>query len=491
MSIAERRGHELDRRRVRRDLTVRAVGRVLLWATPVLALSFLWVPILVLVVFSFNDAPSVSVWRGFSLRWYENIAGLGESGTGFQTQLLLRSVRNSLLVAGVSTLVATTIGTMFALAVARGRFPGRRTFEALFYLPVVIPDITMGVSLAVFFRIVFELWQQWTGVRLVSGFGTIIIAHVAFNIAYVAIVVRARLATMDPGLEEAAYDLGANEWQAFWRVTFPILFPGVLAGALLAFTLSLDDFVVTFFTAGVGTTTLPIFVYGMLKQRVPPEINAVSALMILASLVLVATSLVLQRRGARQRGACLAPRAPLRRVPPGWTRLGSAAEPHDLHVLLEGATGPGHVLLREAEVAVLHRLRDRLVGTRERGVALRGEPEATLAAVVGAALALDQSSPHEAADHVRDGRRGLVQASRDVGRVLHSDRDALKDRQVLHGEPQVLLEPEVEEPIRVAGRLQDHTEELEDVGCGCLVGSHDTTMLRLFGRDACESWAGA
>jgi spermidine/putrescine transport system permease protein len=301
MSIAERRGHELDRRRVRRDLTVRAVGRVLLWATPVLALSFLWVPILVLVVFSFNDAPSVSVWRGFSLRWYENIAGLGESGTGFQTQLLLRSVRNSLLVAGVSTLVATTIGTMFALAVARGRFPGRRTFEALFYLPVVIPDITMGVSLAVFFRIVFELWQQWTGVRLVSGFGTIIIAHVAFNIAYVAIVVRARLATMDPGLEEAAYDLGANEWQAFWRVTFPILFPGVLAGALLAFTLSLDDFVVTFFTAGVGTTTLPIFVYGMLKQRVPPEINAVSALMILASLVLVATSLVLQRRGARQR----------------------------------------------------------------------------------------------------------------------------------------------------------------------------------------------
>lgn len=301
MSIADRRWRELDRGRVRRDLTVRALGRVLLWVTPVLALSFLWVPILVLVVFSFNDAPSVSVWRGFSLRWYENIAGLGETGTGFQTQLLLRSVRNSLLVAGVSTLVATTIGTMFALAVARGRFPGRRTFEALFYLPVVIPDITMGVSLAVFFRIVFELWQQWTGVRLVSGFGTIIIAHVAFNIAYVAIVVRARLATMDPGLEEAAYDLGANEWQAFWRVTFPILFPGILAGALLAFTLSLDDFVVTFFTAGVGTTTLPIFVYGMLKQRVPPEINAVSALMILASLVLVATSLVLQRRGARQR----------------------------------------------------------------------------------------------------------------------------------------------------------------------------------------------
>jgi hypothetical protein len=133
-------------------------------------------------------------------------------------------------VAGVSTVIATTLGTMFALAVARGRFPGRKLFDALFYLPVVIPDITMGVSLAVFFRIVFEAWQQWTGVRLVSGFGTIIIAHVAFNVAYVAIVVRARLATMDPSLEEAARDLGANDWQAFWRITFPILFPGVLAG---------------------------------------------------------------------------------------------------------------------------------------------------------------------------------------------------------------------------------------------------------------------
>ena len=156
----------------------------------------------------------------------------------------------------------------------------------------------MGVSLAVFFRIVFELVLQTTGVRLVSGFGTIVIAHVAFNVAYVAIVVRARLATMDPTLEEAARDLGADEVQTFWRVTFPMLAPGVLAAALLAFTLSLDDFVVTFFTSGVGTTTLPMFVYGLLKQRVPPEINAVSTLMILASLLLVGASLLLQRRGA-------------------------------------------------------------------------------------------------------------------------------------------------------------------------------------------------
>ena len=298
MSVAQRPSSAL-----RRDLAVRRVGRVLLWLVPIAALAFLWVPILVLVVFSFNDAPSVTVWRGFSLRWYESIVSAGGGSGSFQTQQLLRSVMNSLLVASVSTVVATSLGTMFALAVARGRFPGRRLFDALFYLPVVIPDITMGVSLAVFFRIVFELVQQWTGLTLRPGFATIIIAHIAFNIAFVAIVVRARLATMDPSLEEAAKDLGANDWQAFWRVTFPNLAPGVLAGALLAFTLSLDDFVITFFTAGVGTTTLPMFVYGLLKQRVPPEINAVSTLMILASIVLIALSLTLQRSGARrQRG---------------------------------------------------------------------------------------------------------------------------------------------------------------------------------------------
>jgi spermidine/putrescine transport system permease protein len=286
---------------LRRDLAARRTGRLLAWAVPLLALGFLWVPIAVLVLFSFNEAASVSSWRGFSVRWYENLfTSLSGGPSRFQTDQLLRAVMNSVLVASVSTVIATTLGTMFALSVARGRFPGRRLFDALFYLPVVIPDITMGVSLAVFFRIVFDAIQHWTGVRVVSGFGTIIIAHVAFNIAYVAIVVRARLATMDPSLEEAAHDLGANDWQTFWRVTFPILAPGVLAGALLAFTLSLDDFVITFFTAGVGTTTLPLFVYGLLKQRVPPEINAVSTLMIVASILLVGVSLALQRRDARR-----------------------------------------------------------------------------------------------------------------------------------------------------------------------------------------------
>ena len=288
--------------RLRRDLAVRRVGQVAMWVSPFLVYLFLWVPIVVLIVFSFNDGASVSVWNGFTTRWYENILNntitAGTESARFQTGLLLRAVRNSLIVAVAATLVATALGTMLALALARGRFPGRKTLDSLFYLPVVIPDITQGVSLAVFFNLVFEAVQRALGVRLVPGFGTIIIAHIAFNVSYVLIVVRARLATMDPTLEEAARDLGANHVQTFWRVTFPILMPGILAGALLAFTLSLDDFVITFFNAGVGTTTLPLFVYGMLKQRVPPEINAISTLMIAVSIVLVGASLLLQRRGS-------------------------------------------------------------------------------------------------------------------------------------------------------------------------------------------------
>lgn len=298
---------EVPQGRLRRDLAIRRAGRAWLFLAPLLTYLFLWVPILVLVVYSFNDSGSVSVWRGFTTRWYENIfqntLSAGTESARFQTTLLLRAVLNSVMVAGVSTLIATAIGTLFALAVARGNFPGKRIFDALFYLPVIIPDITLGIALAVFFNIVFESVQQLTGVRLVAGFGTIIIAHVSFNIAFVAVVVRARLATMDTSLEDAARDLGANHWQTFWRITFPILAPGILAGALLAFTLSLDDFVVTFFTAGVGTTTLPLFVYGMLKQRVPPEINAISALMILVSILLVGASLLLQNRGGRNLAA--------------------------------------------------------------------------------------------------------------------------------------------------------------------------------------------
>jgi spermidine/putrescine transport system permease protein len=294
---------EVNQGKLQRDMLTRRVGRFGLVLTPIISYFFLWAPIVVLIVFSFNNSNSVSVWQGLTGKWYQGIwnavVGIEAEGSSFRTELLLQSVRNSLIVGVISTIITTILGTTFALAVARGNFPGKKIFDALFYLPVVIPEITQAVSLAVFFAAIFDFWQTITGQRAVPGFGTIIIGHVAFSVSFVAIVVRARLATMDPTLEEAANDLGANHFQTFWRVTFPILAPGIVAGALLALTLSLDDFVVTFFNSGIGTTTLPLFVYGLLKQRVSPEINAISTIMILVSVVLVGASLLLQNRSAK------------------------------------------------------------------------------------------------------------------------------------------------------------------------------------------------
>ncbi|MDX2141112.1 MAG: ABC transporter permease [Chloroflexota bacterium] len=289
--------------KLRRDLLVRRVGKVAISLNPVFSYFFLWAPIIILVIFSFNNAQTVSVWRGFTTQWYANIFNnafsLDTEGARFSTAIMLTAVQNSLLIGIASTLLATIIGTMVALSLARGNFPGKKLLDTLLYLPIVIPEITQAISLAVFFSVLFD-WinDQFTGVRAVNGFGSIIIGHVAFSISYVMIVVRARLTDMDPKLEEAANDLGANHWQAFWRVTFPLLLPGIIAGGLLAFTLSLDDLIVSFFLSGVGTTTLPIFVYGLLKTRVPPEINAISTIMLLVSTLLVGISLAMQGRSA-------------------------------------------------------------------------------------------------------------------------------------------------------------------------------------------------
>lgn len=296
---------EFDRSKIRRDMLIRRAGKVLMIVDPIFAYFFLWVPILILIVFSFNDAETVSVWRGFTTQWYQNIfanaISAGTESARFSTELMLNSVGNSLLVGAVTTAISTVIGTLVAMSLVRGRFPGKTVLDALLYLPIVIPEITQAISLAVFFRILFDYANSMNeGLRAAPGFGTIIIGHVAFCISYVAIVVRARFADMNPRFEEAARDLGANEWRTFWRVTFPLILPGVIAGALLAFTISLDDFIVTFFVSGIGTTTLPIFVYGLLKTRVPPEINAISTLMLLASTVLVGISLVMQGRNASQ-----------------------------------------------------------------------------------------------------------------------------------------------------------------------------------------------
>ncbi len=286
-----------DQAKIRRDLLIRRFGKVFGIVEPVFGYFFLWAPILLLVIFSFNDSRTVSTWRGFTLQWYSNIFNnIVGTEARFSTDLMLQSLGNSLFVGVSSTLIATIIGTMVALSLARGNYPGKQYIDGLLFLPVVIPEITQALSLAIFFNVLFNWFNSVTGIPAQSGFGTIIIGHVAFNISYVAIVVRARLADMNPRLEEAARDLGANEWQTFRRVTLPLIMPGIISGALLAFTLSLDDFVITLFTAGVGTTTLPVYVYGLLKLSVTPEINAISTLILVASTVLVGISLRLQGR---------------------------------------------------------------------------------------------------------------------------------------------------------------------------------------------------
>ena len=250
----------------------------LLTAHGVAGYIFLYLPIIILVIFSFNASRYAVAWRGFTLRWYASL---------FADQAIGAALKNTLIVAGTSTLISTVFGTMVALAMERYKFRAKLAFDALLYLPIIIPDIAMAVMLLLFFVL--------SHTRL--GLTTIIISHAAFNISFVAVVVRARLAYFDVTLEEAAQDLYANEWQTFRRVTLPLIMPGILGGALLAFTLSIDDFVITFFTAGPGSTTLPLRIYSLVKLGVTPEINALSSMMLLASMALVFVSLLLQKGG--------------------------------------------------------------------------------------------------------------------------------------------------------------------------------------------------
>jgi spermidine/putrescine transport system permease protein len=280
------------------------LGGWLITFETVLGFFFLYAPIIILIIFSFNDSDSSAVWRGFTLDWYKSLlqgggvlglGGVAEEGSTFQSAGILFSLRNSLIVAVFSTIISTVLGTAIALGMERFSFRTRRLLDILLYLPIVIPEITQGISMAIFFNLLFGLLDM-VGIRATLGFGTIIISHVAFCISFVAVVVRARLAGMDPALEEAAYDSGANEWQTFRRIVLPLIMPGVIGGALLAFTLSLDDFVITFFTSGIGTSTLPLFVYGMIKFTVTPAINAISTLMLIFSMILVTFAMSLQRR---------------------------------------------------------------------------------------------------------------------------------------------------------------------------------------------------
>lgn len=248
---------------------------------------FFYAPIVVLAVFSFNDNSRVGVWTRPSLRWY---------GEMLANDDMMRALRNTAIVAVISTAVSVVLGTAAALSMERFRFRGQRTLDGLLYLPIIIPDVTMAVMMLLFFIQAFDLFGSVTGIRVDLGLGSISLAHIAFNVSYVAVVVRARLSGMDPLLSEAAADLYASRWQTFRRVTLPLIMPGVVGGALLALTLSLDDVVVTSFVTGPGSTTLPVYVFGLVRREVSPLINAVSTAMLVASIALVGISLGIQRR---------------------------------------------------------------------------------------------------------------------------------------------------------------------------------------------------
>lgn len=269
----------------------RGLTKYTLGANAVLVYLFFYAPILLLVVYSFSDDRNVGTWGGFTLDWYRAFA---------DNEPIQAAIGVSLRVAFASTIVSVVFGTLAALALERFTFRGKRVFDALLYLPIIIPDVTMAVMMLLFFSKGLDVLDDVFGLELSKGFATIVISHIAFNISFVSVVVRARLNGMDGRLEEAAQDLYATRWQTFRHVTLPQIAPGVAGGALLALTLSLDDVVVTQFVAGPGSTTLPVYVFGLIRRGVTPLINAVSVVMLAASIVLVIASLLVQRgRGGR------------------------------------------------------------------------------------------------------------------------------------------------------------------------------------------------
>lgn len=264
---------------------------------------FLYAPILVLILYSFNASRTNVTFEGFIsgtsnrvvmdgslvksspcglFHWYCDLA---------KNDDVIEAAGNTLTIAITATIIATTIGTMAALALQRYDFKIKPFSQLALYIPIVIPEIVMGIGILTLFSQLFS-WANSTfalsgDARLALGMTTVTVSHIAFMVPFVTLVVQARLQGFDKSYEEAAMDLGANEWVTFRRVTFPMILPGVLSGALLAFTLSLDDFVITFFTNGPGSTTLPIYVYGLLRRIITPQVNALSTVWILVVFIAV------------------------------------------------------------------------------------------------------------------------------------------------------------------------------------------------------------
>lgn len=235
----------------------------------ILVFAFLFAPIIVLVVFSFNKARSGTDWTGVSTHWYVTL---------FHTHAALQAFRNTLKVAFIATFLATIIGTLGAFALTRFKFRGRSGYSTLIFISLVMPEIVLAVALTVFFT-------RWAHIQL--SINTVIAAHVTFCIAFVVVVVKARLTAFDNRLVEAAADLGANPLQAFLRIVLPLATPGIAAGAMLAFVISLDDVVITSLTSGPGSTTLPLYIFSQLRFGVSPSINALSTIVLLTALVLL------------------------------------------------------------------------------------------------------------------------------------------------------------------------------------------------------------
>jgi len=245
----------------------------------VLGFAFLYIPILLLVIYSFNESRLVTVWAGFSTRWYVEM---------FNNEGLMDAAWVTIRVALVAATIATVLGTLAALSLVRHtRFTGRTLFTGMVYAPLVMPEVITGLSLLLLF----------VSINMDRGFWTVTLAHITFSLCFVAVVVQSRLVSFDMSLEEAAQDLGCTPFEAFWKVTLPVIFPAVISGWMLAFTLSLDDLVIASFTSGPGATTLPMKIYSQVRLGVTPEINAVCTILIgLVAIGVITATLINKRR---------------------------------------------------------------------------------------------------------------------------------------------------------------------------------------------------
>ena len=246
----------------------------------ILALIFMYAPILVLIIFSFNDSKSRTVWTGFSFHWYADL---------FSDTRILKSLATTLEVSVIAMIVATILGTMAAIGFASMRRKPRSVVMAINNIPMMNADIVTGVSLMMLFVFAFGAFNATLGkvfgITLRTGFGTLLLAHITFDIPYVILSIMPKFNQLDPNLYEAALDLGASPWQAFRKVVLPELMPGILSGAMLSFTMSVDDFVISYFTAGSGASTLAMEIYAMTRKRISPEINALSTLIFAVVLI--------------------------------------------------------------------------------------------------------------------------------------------------------------------------------------------------------------